>query len=159
MRLPVETLIERYKDSLYAAAFNVCRSAADAEDVLQDTFLQYHYSAKDYESEQHIRAWLLRVAINKAKNITRSFWNRNKVDLEDYMETLVFETPQAESLFETVMKLPEQYRIVTHLFYYEDQTVREIAETLGTTENNVKVRLTRARQMLRLQLGEEWTDD
>ena len=159
MRVPVELLIERYKDNLYAAAYNICRSPADSEDVVQETFLQYHFSSKDFESEQHIRAWLLRVAINRAKNITRSFWNRNKVDLEDYMESLTFETPQAEDLFETVMKLPEQYRIVTHLFYYEDQSVREIAGTLGVSENNVKVRLTRARQMLKLQLGEEWKDD
>ena len=159
MKLPVEDLVERYKDHLYAASFNICKNQADAEDVVQDTFLEYHLTSKDYESEQHIRAWLLRVAINKAKNVTRSFWNRNRTDIEDYMDSLTFEAPESEELFETVMKLPEQYRIVTHLFYYEDLPVKEIARVLDITESNVKVRLNRARLMLRNQLREEWDYD
>lgn len=159
MKLPVEDLVERYKDHLYAASFNICKNQADAEDVVQDTFLEYHLTSKDYESEQHIRAWLLRVAINKAKNVTRSFWNRNRNDIEDYMDSLTFETPESEELFETVMKLPEQYRIVTHLFYYEDLPVKEIARVLDITESNVKVRLNRARLMLKNQLREEWDYD
>lgn len=75
------------------------------------------------------------------------------------METLVFETPQSEDLFETVMQLPEQYRIVVHLYYYEDYTVREIAGILKLTESNVKVRLSRARALLKKTLKEEWNDD
>ena len=63
---------------------------------------------KEFDTEEHIRAWLIRVAINKAKNITRSFWHRNKCNLEEYMETLTFETPESETLFDTVMKLPEK---------------------------------------------------
>ena len=67
MRQPVHELIERYQNNLYAVAFNICKNTEDAEDVVQDTFLQYHTNKKDFESEQHIRAWLIRVAINKAK--------------------------------------------------------------------------------------------
>lgn len=65
------------------------------------------------------------------------------------METLVFETPESEHLFETVMGLPEKYRIVIHLFYYEDYSVREIGEILKISESNVKVRLSRGRMLLR----------
>lgn len=75
------------------------------------------------------------------------------------METLTFETPESEELFETVMKLPEKYRIVIHLFYYEDYTVHEIADILRITESNVKVRLSRGRGMLKEKLQEEWKDD
>ena len=75
------------------------------------------------------------------------------------METLTFETPESEELFETVMKLPEKYRIVIHLFYYEDYTVHEIADILRITESNVKVRLSRGRVMLKEKLREEWEDD
>lgn len=159
MRQPVQALIERYQDNLYAAAFNVCKNAQDAEDVVQDTFIQYHTSNKDFENEQHIRAWLIRVAINKAKNTNLTFWRQNKRPLEDYMETLTFETPQSRNLFETVMELPEKYRIVIHLFYYEDYTIREIAEILKVSESNVKVRLSRGRNMLRKTLQEEWDND
>ena len=76
-------MIERYQNNFFATAFNVCKNAQDAEDVVQDTFIQYHASKKEFESEQHIRAWLLRVVINKAKNVNRTFWKQNKVSLED----------------------------------------------------------------------------
>ena len=120
MRQTIQELVERYQNSLYAVAFNVCKNQQDAEDAVQDTFLQYYNSKKEFESEQHIRAWLLRVVINKAKNINRTFWKKNKCSLEDYMETLSFPDSQSRDLFEEVMKLPDKYRIVIHLFYYED---------------------------------------
>lgn len=159
MRQPVQELAASYQGSLFAAAFNVCRNAQDAEDVVQDTFVQYYTSKKEFESEQHIRAWLMRVAVNKAKNINRTFWRRNKISIEEYMETLVFETPAAETLFETVMQLPEKYRIVIHLYYYEEYAVREIALILKLSESNVKIRLSRGRAMLKETLKEEWDDD
>lgn len=159
MRQTIQELVERYQNSLYAVAFNVCKNQQDAEDAVQDTVLQYYNSKKEFESEQHIRAWLIRVAINKAKNMNLSFWRKNKTSLEDYMETLVFETPESEHLFETVMGLPEKYRIVIHLFYYEDYSVREIGEILKISESNVKVRLSRGRMLLRETLTEEWDDD
>ncbi|KAI4447487.1 ECF RNA polymerase sigma factor SigR [Eubacterium plexicaudatum ASF492] len=159
MKKTVEELAERYRDNLFAAAFNVCKNAADADDIVQETFLQYYVAKKEFESEQHIRAWLLRVAINKAKNVTRSFWRQNKVPLEEYMETLAFETPQEETLFETVMQLPEKYRIVIHLYYYEDYLVSEIADVLKLTQSNVKIRLSRGRKLLKQALKEDWEDD
>lgn len=159
MRYAMQELFEKYQDNLYIIAFNVCKNAEDAKDVVQDTFIQYYSLKKEFESEQHIRAWLIRVAINKAKNVNHTFWRRNKVPLEDYMETLVFQTPESEELFETVMNLPEKYRIVIHLFYYEDYSVREIAGILKLSESNVKVRLSRGRMLLREQLQEGWEND
>lgn len=159
MRYAMQELFERYQDNLYIIAFNVCKNAEDAKDVVQDTFMQYYSVKKEFESEQHIRAWLIRVAINKAKNVNHTFWRRNKVPLEDYMETLAFQTPESEELFETVMNLPEKYRIVIHLFYYEDYSVREIADILKLSESNVKVRLSRGRTLLREQLQEGWEND
>lgn len=159
MKQTLEELVERYQNNLFAVAFNVCKNAQDAEDVVQDTFLRHYTMKKEFDSEQHIRAWLIRVAINKAKNCNRTFWRRNKCSLEEYMETLTFETPESENLFETVMKLPEKYRIVIHLFYYEDYTVHEIAEILNLGESNVKVRLSRGRALLKEVLKEEWDDD
>ena len=159
MRQSLQELIERYQNNLYAAAFNICKNAEDAEDVVQDTFIQYHTSKKEFESEQHIRAWLIRITINRAKYVNRTFWRQNKVPLEDYMETLVFESPESRNIFETVMKLPEKYRIVIHLFYYEDFSVREIAEILAISEENVKVRLSRVRSLLKASLKEKWEDD
>ena len=85
MRLDTEYLVQRYKDDLYAAAFSIVKSREDAEDIAQETFLRYWNSDKQFESEAHIKAWLLRVAINRAKNTALSFWRRNRVSYEDYM--------------------------------------------------------------------------
>ena len=159
MRIPVQELVDMYKNNIYAAAFNICKSAADAEDVVQETFLQYYTTKKEFDDEKHIRYWILRVAINKAKNIQSSFRRKNETALEDYVETLTFETPESRELFEEVMKLPEKYRVVIHLFYYEDYSVKEIAKILRVTESSVKVRLSRGRAKLKDALKEGWEDE
>ena len=137
----------------------MCIRDSDAEDVVQDTFIQYLSHKKDFQSEQHIRAWIIRVAINKAKNKNNLFFRRNSLPLEDYMETLTFESDESYELFEAVMKLPEKYRIVIHLFYYEDYSVQEIADILKITQTNEKVRLSRGRLSLRKTLKEAWNND
>ncbi len=159
MKQSLHTLIEHYQHNLFIIAFNVCKNAEDAEDVVQDTFIQYHTSSKDFESEQHLRAWLIRVTINKAKNMNRTFWRQNKLSIDDYTETLKFETPVSKNIFKTVMQLPEKYRIVIHLFYYEDYSIKEIKDVLKISESNVKVRLSRGRVILKEILKEEWEDD
>ena len=159
MRIETSQLAKSYQDHLFAAAFHICENAADAEDVVQETLLRYYNCRKEFDSEEHIRAWLFRVAVNLAKNVRRSIWRHKTVPLEDYMETLTFASPEAESLFAEVMRLPEKYRIVIHLFYYEDYSVREISRILKLTESNVKVRLNRGRKMLKQILKEEWNDE
>ena len=159
MRLETQALAEQYRDRLFAAAFQVCGNAADAEDAAQEALLRYHLSDKEFENQEHIRAWLLRVAVNWAKNISRSFWRRNTVPLEEYMETLEFDCQESREIFREVMALPEKYRLVIHLYYYEDYSVQEIGRILGIRVSNVKVRLSRGRQLLKATLQEVWDDD
>lgn len=163
MREPIEVLINKYQRNLFAAAFSICKNAEDANDVVQETFIQYYTSKKEFEDEQHLKAWLIRVAVNKSKDITRSFWRRNKVNLppeelpEKSLESCMY--PVEMRLFDEVMRLPEKTRIVIHLYYYEDMSVREIAHILMSTEGAVKMRLSRGRNMLKASLQEEWSDD
>ena len=159
MRRTVPVLVERWGDSLYRAAFAVCRNPQDAEDVVQETLLAYYRSDKEFDSDEHIRAWLIRVAVNKAKNATICFWRRNRRSLEDYMESLTFEADSDRELLDAVLRLPERYRIVLHLFYYEDYSIKELAALLKLGEGTVKSRLSRARAMLREQLTEGWEDE
>ena len=159
MRLPVENLLEEYQNSLYVAAFSICKNDHDEEDVVQYTFIKYISKNIDFDSKEHIKAWLLRVAINLAKNKMTTFFRRKVVPMEDYM--LDIESPGEESneLFTAVMSLPQKYRIVIHLFYYEDYSVKEIADILKISPDNVKTRLTRGRKQLKEILKEEWKDD
>lgn len=159
MKLSVDKTYEKYADRVFAAAFNICRNRADADDVVQDTFIKYYSQQQDFEDEAHIRAWLLRVAINRAKDITSSFWRKNRVTWEEYMDELEFEEPADSRLFEAVMRLPDKYRIVIHLFYYEDYSVSEIAGVLHCREGTVKSQLNRGRKLLKNMLMEEWNDD
>lgn len=159
MRLDTEYLVQRYKDDLYAAAFSIVKSREDAEDIAQETFLRYWNSDKQFESEAHIKAWLLRVAINRAKNAVLSYWWRNRVSYEDYMAELTFETEEDRRVLDAILSLPQKYRIVLHLYYYEDYSVKEIADILSTKENTVKTRLSRGRQLLKTTLTEAWNEN
>lgn len=159
MRTDTAVLVEKYKNALFAAAFSVCKNPSDAEDAVQEAFIKYHSTKKEFESEEHIKAWLLRVAINQARDISRSFFRKNTVALEDYLETLAFRSPEDAGLFGCVMGLPEKYRVVLHLFYYEDCSVKDIAALLSLREGSVKTRLSRGRAMLREILKEDWADD
>jgi RNA polymerase sigma-70 factor (ECF subfamily) len=159
MRLSLELLIDRYQKNLFAAALNVCANAQDAEDVVQDTFLQYYSANKQFNDEEHIKAWLLRVAINKAKDVTRRSRRKNTVSLEDLNEDIPFEDPEVETFFDEVMSLPEKYRVAIHLFYYEDMAVKDIANCLQISEGNVKMRLSRGRDLLKERLTEDDDND
>ena len=130
----------------------------DAEDAVQETFVQYYTSRKEFENEQHIRRGSSGWSSIRLK-YQSDFLEKNRCSLEDYMETLSFPDSKSRDLFEEVMKLPDKFRIVIHLFYYEDYSVREIADILKLSESNVKTRLSRGRALLRNSLKEEWEND
>ena len=148
----------KYGDRLYAAAFNITRQRQDAEDAVQEALLRLYRSDKEFESEEHVKAWLIRVTINIAKSTCTSFWHRNRVPYEDYMDDIPFEDENDKDLMEAVLSLPDKYRIIVHLYYYEGYKTREIADTLKLSENTVKTRLLQSRKLLKNKL-EGWQDE
>lgn len=159
MKLSAEDAFRQFGDRVFSAAFSATGNKEDADDVVQDTFLKYWNTDQDFADENHIKAWLLRVSINRSRDLLRSFWHRKKVPWADYMEELPFEEPEDKSLFEAVMELPRKYRVTIHLHYYEDLSVSEIAEILHTTDGTVKSQLSRGRKLLKTKLMEAWDDD
>lgn len=159
MKPSTEEVFKTYGDRLFSIAFTVCQNREDAEDVLQDTFLRYDRAKKEFESGEHVKAWLIRVAVNRAKDVRACFWRRSRADWEEGMAALPFEEEADSRLFQAVMRLDEKYRIVIHMFYYEDYDIREIAGILGCPGGTVKSRLSRARALLKTTLGEEWNND
>ena len=103
MRLSIEEAFRRYGDRVFTAAFSICRNREDADDAVQDTFLKYYTRDEDYMDESHLKTWQLRVAINRARDITGAFWRRNRVSCEEYMNELEFVQSEDRSLFEAVM--------------------------------------------------------
>ena len=148
------TIANQYKDTIYRVAFNYFKNRYDAEDVVQDVLLKLYTHKKDFESDDYTRHWLIRVTINRCKNILRAPWKKKLVSMLEISDNAVFDSPTENELLTDVMKLPEKYRIILYLFYYEDYSVKEIATLLKISESAVTTRLTRGRTQLKLALKE-----
>lgn len=142
------TIIEKYFNMIYKLALAETRDVHMAEDVTSDVFLKYMETKKVFESEEHIKAWLLRVTINASRSVFSSSWFKKTVPLEETLEAAGIPEEESE-VYLAVMKLPEKYRTVIHLFYYEEFSVLEIAEILNSKESTVKSQLLRARALLK----------
>ena len=147
-----EAVVRRYSEMVYRLARSQVRTRADAEDLYQEVFLRYFRAAPDFESEEHRKAWLLRVTLNCAKKFWASAWVRHTVPLE---ETEPFSEPEDRQLYEALQSLPGKYRVVLHLFYYEDLSTEEIGRLLGRRSATVRTQLTRARRLLREIMRED----
>lgn len=149
----ISAVFERYADTVFRLAFARTKSRQDAEDIVQEVFLKYLRAATEFDTEEHRKAWLLRVTINCSKNLLGSAWFRHFASLPD---TLATEMRQTGQVYGAVMALPAGYRTVIHLHYYEGYSVAEIAYMTGAKESTVKSRLHRARRLLRAHMeGEE----
>lgn len=149
-----ERILDEYGDSILRIAYAYLHNMSDAEDVLQDTLIKYLQSAPDFENESHEKAWLLRVAANISKNKIEYNKIRETDELE---ETLVSEQRSDLSfIWEAVKKLPDIYRQVIHLFYYEGYKTAEIARILNLKESSVRTDLKRGREKLKYILKEAY---
>ena len=158
-----------YADMVFRIALVQTKSRAQAEDIQQDVFMALVKYSDRIRSEEHLKAWLIRVTRNACHKHYRSMWIRLTVLYDDtlYKEQDSDSVPADpggypgaddpdhlydEIVREAVEELPDNYRTVVHLFYYEEMSVREIADTLKMSVQNVKTRLSRARDRLRTQL-------
>ena len=144
-----DEIVHKYIDTVYRIALAQAHSKHDAEDVVQDVFLKLITSKTEFESEEHIKAWLIRVTINCSHKLFSSSWFKRTVPLSD---EIPFETPEHSEVYYELCRLPEKYRIPLYLYYYEEYSVREIAECLGLNEGTVKSQLSRGRERLKNKL-------
>ena len=154
----IDEVIEKYSNMVYRLALAQMKTRHDAEDVFQDVFLRYISKPRVFESEEHRKAWLLRVTINRSKTLLSAWFRKNK-SLDDESESLVFETAEQNDLFEYLTLLPQKYRSVIHLFYNEDLSIKQISEILDAKESTVRAWLTRARAILRKKLNGGFPDE
>lgn len=147
-----EVVIRRYSDMVYRLAFARTGNRSDAEDLYQEVFLRYLTRAPAFTSEDHRKAWLLRVAVNCANRFHTAPWRKRT---EPLSEALSVPAPEGEDLWEELRRLPERDRTVLHLYYYEDMTTEEIAQMLGRNPATVRSQLLRARAKLKKLLVEE----
>ena len=151
-RYTYEEIANKYLDTVYRLSFARTKSQQYAEDITQDVFLKLISSGKTFRSEEHLKAWLLRVTINLTKDLFSSSWYK-KTDALDENICAPTEKDTAD-LKDALDKLPQKYRTVIHLHYYEGYRIEEIADITRATQGTVKSQLHRARQMLKEILGE-----
>lgn len=148
--------MEVYSDMVRRICFVHLKNRHDTEDVFQNVFMKYLLYEGSFESGEHEKAWFARVTINACTDWLRALSRRKWVPLDALEEEAILDEPSREVL-EVVLKLPEKYRDVIYLFYYEEYSAVEIAKILGRKENTVYTWLSRAKELLRERLGGEWS--
>ena len=146
-------LVGRYIDTVFRVALNYLRNPADAEDVTQITFEKLLKEKRSFEGDEHIRNWLIRVAVNECKKLLRSPWRKVEA-IEDHLTAVSFDNPAHSELYRAVMELPKKYRMAIYLHYYEGYSTQEIGTIMRIPKNTVCSHLKRGRELLRKQLQE-----
>lgn len=148
-RKEIENVIEKYSDMVYRIALTRCGTVENAEDIYQDVFIKFSEKMPVFESEEHEKAWFVRVTLNLSKNLKLSAWNKKVINLDENIE---FETKEENDVFSVVCQLPTNYKTVIYLMYYEGYKVKEIAKIMRKQEGTIKTWLYRAREILKNKL-------
>ena len=153
----IEEIYARHVNMIYQVSFSYMKNAADTEDIVEDVFVNLIKNKTTFQSAEHEKAWLLRTAINLCKNSLKH-WRRKNLNIDDY-ENL--QNPESESplitdeIFKAVMELPNKYKEVIYLYYYEGFTSAEIAKILKKNHSTIRNHLQEARKILKEVLKNE----
>lgn len=148
-----EQAARSYANTIFRVACHAVKDRQEAEDVTQTVLLRLYQYEGAFQSEAHMKHWLLRVAVNESRKVLRSPWRKRMVPLEDWDAAV--EGSEEGGVLEAVMALDAKYRLPVYLYYYEDCSIQEIADALRSNPSTVQTRLQRAREKLRRSLCEE----
>lgn len=144
----IEQTIRTHSESMFRAAFALLKNKSDAEDAVKEAFLRLIEKDPYFKDDEHEKAWLLRVTINISKNMLKAAYRKNL----PLQEEIIFEGEKTDEVLSCVLTLPENYRTVIHLYYYEGYSIKEIASILKLPSATVGTRLSRARKLLEVSL-------
>ena len=145
--------ISLYADTVRRICFVHLKSYADTEDIFQEVFLKYALSSVAFDSQEHERAWIIRVTINACRDLLKSAFRRRTVPMEELADLPDQTTREHREVLQAVLSLPKNYRDAVYLHYYEGYSAPEISQILGKKVNTVYTLLSRAREQLRTTLG------
>ena len=156
----VET-IEKYSDMIYRVAFSRVFHKEIAEDIYQEVCFKFSEKLPKFKTEEHKKAWLIRVTINLSKNYLNSAPMKKNVELDENInyESEEIEKVEENNVMEEIEKLPQDYKTVIYLYYYEGYKVSEISKLMDTNENTIKTWLSRAREQLKENLKGGFEDE
>jgi len=134
---------------VFRVAFIHTKNRADAEDVFQEVFTKLFRASVIFKSDEHIKAWLIRVTTNTSLDLLKSAWNKKTVELSNELPSEEQNEFDAGNLTRIVKSLPSKYRAVIYLYYYEEMPIQEIAKTLKLSKGTIKSQLSRARNLIK----------
>lgn len=144
--------IKLFHKAVYRTALSFLHNAAEAEDATQETFVKLFEHDPHFTSDEHCKAWLLRVVINHSKNVLSSFRFARTEELD---EAIPVEDLAERDLADALEALPTKYRVVIHLHYFEGYSAKEIADILNLSTTAVTTRLARGREKLRTLMTQD----
>lgn len=150
----VTQAIERYADTVKRLCMVYLKNTADSEDIFQTVFLKYALHCHTFESPEHENAWFIRVTINACKDLLHSAFRRKTVPLDQVAGLQQITEPDHREVLEAVLSLPEKYRVVIYLHFYEGYTAPEIGKLIGKNVNTVYSRLNRGKMLVKEALEE-----
>lgn len=156
-----EDAVDRYGVLVYRLALAQTKNPADAEDVFQEVFLRLVRSGRSFDSDEHLKAWLIRVTVNCSRSLWRTVLRRGEVPMgdEDFPGGDARAPGEHSEVWDGVMRLPPKYRAVIHLYYYEDMPIESIGAALKIGYGAAAKRLSRARTLLKRELKEGEYDE
>ena len=149
----VNRAIEQYSDMIRRLCMIHLKNYADTEDIFQTVFLKYVLSSVSFESKEHDKAWFIRVTINACKDLLKSFIRSRTISLDEIIEQPSEMSVDDRDVLEAVLSLPQKYKDVVYLHYYEDYTAPQISRILGKNVNTIYTLITRSKRLLREKLG------
>lgn len=158
MRSEQETLraMERYSDTVRRLCMIHLKNDTDTQDIFQTVFLKYVLSSVSFESEEHEKAWFIRVTVNACKDLLKNFFRSRTVPLDEVPEQMAEPSADYSDVWNAVFSLPQKYRDVIYLHYFEDYTAPQISQIIGKNVNTVYTLLNRSKKMLREKLGGDY---
>lgn len=150
----IETIINKYGDMLYRLCILMLKTESDAEDVVQETIIKYYQKAPTFENTEHEKAWLIRVATNKCRDLLRFRVRHPQVD-DEYLTRISCDASDS-GIMEALTAVPEKFRLVLMLYYIEDYQIENIAKIIKRTPSAVKMRLQKGRKLLEKIYREEY---
>ena len=147
-----EQIVRTYADMVYRIAYRYVKNSIDTDDVFSEVFLAYFKKERTFESEEHRKAWLIRVTINCAKDLLAQRAQLQQLHEETLPDQTARDADTYMDLHKAIERLRPEYREVIKLYYLDDLPVKTIAQILNKNENTIKTQLARARDTLRANL-------
>lgn len=156
----IEEVVAEYSDMIYRLACSMTGSQHDAHDIVQDVLLKYIESNMTFKDEEHRKRWLLRVTSNQCKQIFRSRWSKTvRINETDIVSESTHANDKRLDIQNAMRQLPDKYKTILYLFYYEELPISQIASLLKMSEGTVKTRLMRGRGLMEKMLRGDYSNE